>query len=216
MRTVHLSRFLTLSVLAVLVLMPLWYQISAFIARPAIELAGQFMALGFDWVKGVQIDGNLGVLRTRLNTVVMQPGGLKSMGELAPKLDYRMVGYSLVLLWALLIASWPHRMWLKLPIGTALLLATHSFSLCFTWLHQVFFTAEADVLHQAAPAPWLRDVVAFMFHFNLYIMTPLAPVLIWFAQNHAFASHLWRGAQTVPTGITEPQTSPPSRFSSMS
>lgn len=198
MKPIHLPRFLFLSVVALLVLMPLWYQISAFIARPVIEMAGQLMALGFDWVKGVQVDGNLGVLRTKLNTVVTMPGGLKGLGELAPKLDYRMAGYSLVLLWALLIASWPHRLWLKLPIGTALLLPIQALSLCFVWLQQVFFTAGADVLQQAAPTPWLREVVAFTFHFNLYMLTPLAPVLIWFALDRAFATNLWQGMRVVP------------------
>ena len=195
-KTANVPRFLAVSVLALLVLMPLWYQVAAHLARPTLELAGQFMAWGFDWVKSVQVDGTMGTLRTRLNTVIQLPSGLKGLGELAPKLDYRLSGYGLALLWALLVASWPQRLWLRLPLGTLALVPLQALSLCLTWLQQVYFTSGPDVLQQAAPSAWLREMVAFGFHFNLFMLTPLAPVLIWFALDRQFASNIWRSMLT--------------------
>lgn len=191
MTPLRLSRFVGLSVLLLLVLMPAWYVMSAYLAKPVIEGAGWVLLSLFDWVKGVQIEGTVGTLHTYLKTSVSLPNSSIRVGQLAPKLDYRASGYSIVIFWALLIASFPSRWWQKLLAGTAVMLAIQVSSLCVQWLHDVFNRASQEVALQVMPSKLAMDVVAFLFHFNIYILTPLAPVLLWAVWDNRVLRRMW-------------------------
>lgn len=190
MKPLRLPRFVGLSVLLLLVLMPVWYVASAYLAKPVIEGAGWVLHALFDWVKGVQTDGTLGTLYTHLKTSVTLPNSSIRVGQLAPKLDYRVSGYSLVIFWALLLASFPTQWWQKLLAGTMVMLVIQVSSLCIQWLNDVFNRASQEVALQVMPSKLAMETVAFLFHFNIYILTPLAPVLLWLALDRDFLTAL--------------------------
>jgi hypothetical protein len=199
MKAMRLSRFLGLSLLLLLVLMPIWYVCSAYFAKVVIEGAGWVLQSGFDWVKGIQTDQTIGVLQTDLRTTVRLPDGSIRVGKLAPKLDYRPSGYGLVIFWALLLASFPTRWWQKLLIGTGGMLAIQVSTLCFHWLNEVFNKTTQEVALQVLPSDWAREAVAFFFHFNIFILTPLAPVLVWFVLDRDFVKRLWSDLGLIPS-----------------
>lgn len=184
-------RFFSLSVVSLLVLMPLWYFSTAPVADVVMRMAGAVMDALFGWAKGVTVEGTFGVLRTNLSVLTPLADGRTTLGELAPKVDYRFYGYGLVLLWALFIGSWPSRLWLKLPLATLLILLTQVFSICIHWLQVVLNQAGPDVFRQAGEPRVLQEFVLFMFHFNLYMLTALAPVLLWLLFDRDFVRRMW-------------------------
>ena len=191
MQSPKVFRFVAASVVLLLVLMPVWYLASGTLAWGVIQMAGQWMTWAFEWAKAVQIEGTVGVLRTGLVSVTPVPGSPFSVGELAPKADYRLFGYGMVLLWALVIASWPRHMLLKLLAGSLAMFVLQSMTLCVQWLHAVLNTAGPSVLRQTGHSVVLQEVVMFVFHFNLFIFSVLAPVLIWLLMDRAFVMQLW-------------------------
>ena len=199
MKPMRLPRFLGLSLLLLLVLMPVWYVYSAHFAKVVIEGAGWVLQSGFDWAKGVQTDNTIGVLQTDLRTTIRLPDGSIRVGKLAPRLDYRPSGYGLVIFWALLLASFPVRWWQKLLAGTFVMLSIQICTVCIQWLNDVFNKASQEVALQAVPPEWAREAVAFLFHFNIFILTPLAPVLLWFVLDRDFVKRLWSDLGLIPT-----------------
>ena len=62
---------------------------------------------------------------------------------------------------------------------------------CIQWLNDVLNQSGPGVLAQVSPPAWAAEVVAFCFHFNLFIFTALAPVLLWLTMNRPFVRALW-------------------------
>ena len=109
--------FMVTSVVALITLIIPWYFLSPYLAAPVISVAGQLMDSTFLWVDGYERQETVGTLLTTLNVAVTQNGRLV-VGQLSPEVNYRTFGYGLVLFWALLIASRPKGMWLKMALGT--------------------------------------------------------------------------------------------------
>lgn len=186
----RIARFLLVSVLALIGLIVPWYFLSPYLASPVIALAGDLMQWLFGWVEGVEQHGTVGTLLTTLNVFVPQSGRLV-VAHLSPEVDYRTYGYGLSLFYALMVASWPQRMVLKLLLGTSLLMPSQVLSMCFRWLLDALLVSGPDVLVQTGLPRWSLEVIAYGYQFSFLMLTPLMPVLLWLALDRRFVQRLW-------------------------
>lgn len=213
MRSNSLTLFLLLSVVGLLCLMPVWYFFLApWLAEPVFFLAGKLVSDTFHWVVTYRLTDTQATLLTSLQFIAA-PGQGRS-GALAPVADYRVHGYGLVLLWAMLLASRPPALLRKLLLGTVVMLVLASVAVALQWLNDVLNRAGPHVFAQTQVPVWLAETVQFGFHFNLFIFTALAPVLLWVLMNRAFVQALWSQATNVPLqaqGRAAGQGTPPPR-----
>ncbi|MCK9515221.1 MAG: exosortase H-associated membrane protein [Ottowia sp.] len=183
-------RFGLVTLFATLLLMPAWYWVAADLAKPVLSVAGWSMTRLYSWASGFSTDGVIGQLHTSLSVLIPQPDGSNALGFVAPRVDYRMHGYGMVLLWALFLGSWPRRIWLKLPLATVVIFLVEVLTICVAWLHQVLNLSEAAVFIQTGHSTLAQEVVLFLFHFDLYITTVFAPILVWAAFDWPFVAAL--------------------------
>ena len=130
-------------------------------------------------------------LKTSLGRINSQYQGQTRMGALAPVADYRLQGYGMVMLWSLLLASRPPALLRKLLLGSAVMLVLQAFAVSLQWLNDVLNRAGHEALAQTLLPGWVAEVVAFGFHFNLFIFTALLPILIWMLLSKNFVSSFW-------------------------
>lgn len=188
MRFNPLSRFLAFSVAGLLCLMPMWYCLAPWISAPVFYLAGEICSTLFHWVVKYERTASLGILITDLRVLVGQ--GLSPAGVLAPVVDYRLQGYGMAMLWALLLASRPVGLWRKLVLGTGAIVILQAVGVSIHWLNDVLNRSGPEVLARTRVPAWGAEMVAFYFHFNLFVLTALAPVLLWLGMNRQFVSAL--------------------------
>ena len=165
MRATLIGRFLLIAILCLAALLPLWYWASPWLAKPPIWLAGHAMQALFPWVDGFEQHGVVATLLTKVQ-VRMQRGGADVLAELAPEASYPSYGYGLVLLWAMLIASHPHRWWLKGLIGTVILFPVQAWGLCFQWLRDVVLLSGPNGAAYLKYPQWAIDAVAYGYQFG--------------------------------------------------
>lgn len=175
---------------ALIALIVPWYHLSPHLAKPVIAAAGELMQWLFRWVGGVEQHGTVGTLLTTLNVLVPQ-GGRLVVAQLSPEVDYRSFGYGLALFYALMVASRPQRMALKMALGTCLLLPSQVISMCFRWLRDALLISGPEVLAQTGLPGWTLEVIAYGYQFGFLMLTPLVPVLLWLALDRAFVQRLW-------------------------
>lgn len=175
---------------ALIALIVPWYHLSPYLAKPVIAAAGELMQWLFRWVGGVEQHGTVGTLLTTLNVLVPQ-GGRLVVAQLSPEVDYRSFGYGLALFYALMVASRPQRMALKMALGTCLLLPSQVISMCFRWLRDALLISGPEVLAQTGLPRWTLEVIAYGYQFGFLMLTPLVPVLLWLALDRAFVQRLW-------------------------
>lgn len=188
------------SVVALITLIIPWYFISPYLAAPVISVAGQLMDSTFLWVEGYERYETVGTLLTTLNLAVNQNGRLV-VGQLSPEVNYRTFGYGLVLFWALLIASRPKGMWLKMALGTLILVPSQVFSMCFRWLREALLINGAEVVRQAGVHRWVLEIIAYFDQLGFLIITPLMPILLWLLLDREFINKLW--VEMVMAGAAE-------------
>ncbi len=186
----RIGRFLASSVAWLVALMLPWHQLSPWLAAPAVALAGEAMGLLFPWALRAEAHGVFGVLLTQLDVLAPQ-GGRMMAAQLTPEVNYRTFGYGAVLLWALLLASRPPRLPLKLLWGSLALWPLQSLSLCFQWLRDVAISSGPDVLAQTGLPGWSLELIAYAYQFGFLLLTPLAPVVLWLALDRRFVQGLW-------------------------
>ena len=97
----------------------------------------------------------------------------------------------MVLFWALKIASRPKGMWLKMALGTLILVPSQVFSMCFRWLREALLTSGAEVVRQAEGHRWMQEVIAYFDQFGFLIIRPLMPILLWLILDRGFINKLW-------------------------
>lgn len=182
--------FMVTSVVALITLIIPWYFLSPFLAAPVISVAGQLMDSNFLWVDGYERQETVGTLLTTLNVAVNQNGRLV-VGQLSPEVNYRTFGYGLVLFWALLIASRPKGMWLKMALGTLILVPSQVFSMCFRWLREALLINGAEVVRQAGVHRWMLEIIAYFDQLGFLVITPLMPILLWLILDREFINKLW-------------------------
>jgi hypothetical protein len=186
----RIARFLLVSMVALVGLIVPWYYLSPYLATPVIAAAGELMLWLFRWVEGVEQHGTVGTLLTSLNVLVPQ-GGRLVVAQLSPEVNYRSFGYGLALFYALMLASWPTRLWLKLALGTCLLVPSQVVSMCFRWLRDALLVSGPEVLEQTGLPRWALEVIAYGYQFGFLMLTPLVPVLLWLALDRRFVQQLW-------------------------
>lgn len=186
----RIARFLLVSMVALIGLIVPWYYLSPYLATPVIAAAGELMQWLFRWVEGVEQHGTVGTLLTSLNVLVPQ-GGRLVVAQLSPEVNYRSFGYGLALFYALMLASWPTRLWLKLALGTCLLVPSQVVSMCFRWLRDALLVSGPEVLEQTGLPRWALEVIAYGYQFGFLMLTPLVPVLLWLALDRRFVQQLW-------------------------
>jgi hypothetical protein len=189
MRLSSLGRFLLVSVASLLCLMPVWYYLSPQFAKPVFFMAGEVMSSVFRWALSYTRQETTGVLKTTLKVVSAYNGQFR-IGQLAPAVDYRLLGYGLVILWALVLASFPRGWGRKLLIGSLAMLPIQALNVIIQWCNDAFNRAGAEVFAQTGLPAWVADLVAFLYHFNLFIFTALAPVMLWLLLDRAFLASL--------------------------
>lgn len=190
MQTKPLSRFFALAIVGLLCLMPPWYYLAPILSVPVFYMAGEACSSIFQWALGYERVGASGVLQTSIKVFSQHQGQIR-MGALAPVADYRLQGYGMVMLWSLLLASRPPALLRKLLLGSAGMLVLQAVAVSLQWLNDVLNRAGHEALAQTRLPGWVAEVVAFGFHFNLFIFTALLPILIWMALSKNFVSSFW-------------------------
>lgn len=163
--------------------MPLWYLLAPWLSVPVFYLAGEACSNWFHWVVQYERTAATGMLTTDLRVVAAS--GARA-GVLAPVVDYRLQGYGVVMLWSMLLASRPVRLWGKLLWGTAAITVLQAVGVGVDWLNAVVNRSGLDVLARTRVPDWFAEAIAFYFHFNLFVLTSLAPVLLWALMHREF------------------------------
>lgn len=189
MQLSSVGRFLLVAIVSLLCLMPVWYYFAPQLAKPVFFMAGEGITAVFQWAQSYDTNDSVGILNTALKVVSVQNGQFRS-GKLAPMVDYRLWGYGIVIFWALLMASFPRGWGRKLLMGSVVMLPIQAVNVGLQWCNDVFNRAGPEVLAQTRAPEWIADVVAFFYHFNLFIFTALAPVLLWLWLDRAFLAGL--------------------------
>lgn len=173
--------------------MPIWYYLAPALAKPVFFMAGEAVSTAFHWALGYERMETKGVLSTSLRVVLAHNAQFQS-GRLAPMVDYRLLGYGIVIFWALLLASSPCHWARKLLTGSAVMLPVQAVNVGLQWCNDAFNRAGDEVFAQTGLPRWVADAVAFLYHFNLFIFTALAPVLLWLLLNREFLTKLYAQA----------------------
>ena len=189
MRLSSVGRFLLVAVASLLCLMPVWYYLAPQFAAPVFFMAGELMSSVCQWALSYSRQEATGVLKTTLKVVSTHNGQFRT-GQLAPAVDYRLLGYGIVILWALLLASFPRGWGRKLLLGSLAMLPIQAINVIVQWCNDALNRAGAEVFAQTGLPGWVADVVAFLYHFNLFIFTALAPVMLWLLLDRAFLANL--------------------------
>lgn len=189
MQRSSVGRFLLLAIGSLLCLMPVWCYFASQFAAPVFFMAGETASAVFYWVQDYHTTESVGVLNTSLKAVSVHNGQFRS-GQLAPMVDYRLWGYGMVIFWALLLASFPKGWARKLLIGSLIMLPIQALNVGLHWCNDIFNRAGPEVFAQTRLPGWMADVVAFLYHFNLFIFAALAPVMVWLWLDRAFLSKL--------------------------
>ena len=190
MRNTLIGRFLLLSILWLIVLLPLWYVLARWFAAPAIWLAGAVMKACFAWVDGWHQEGVKAVLHTLVQVRMKGPQG-DMLGELAPEASYPTYGYGLVLLWAMLLASRTERWWLKGLLGSLILIPVQAWGIGFQWLRDVVLLSGPYGAAYLKYSPLAANAVAYGYQFGFLMLPPVTPILLWLAFNKRFVAALW-------------------------
>ncbi len=190
MRNTLIGRFLLLSILWLVVLLPLWYVLARWFAAPAIWLAGAVMKACFAWVDGWHQEGVTAVLHTLVQVRMKGPQG-DVLGELAPEASYPTYGYGLVLLWAMLLASRTERWWLRGLVGSLILIPVQAWGIGFQWLRDVVLLSGPYGAAYLKYSPLAANAVAYGYQFGFLMLPPVTPILLWLAFNKRFVAALW-------------------------
>lgn len=187
----QIARFFIITIVALIGLMPLWHWISSALAAPVFYLAGNLSTSVFRWAYDYEQKGASAMLITNFK-VFSDVAGQARLGQLAPIADYRLMGYGTAMFWALMLGSRPSNWPAKLLLGSAILIPIQSLAIVTQWLNDILNRSGQDVFTQSGLPQWFADMIAFGHHFNLFIFTALAPIIVWMSINRVFAKKLWQ------------------------
>jgi len=188
MQPSFIGLFLLKAIFWLLVCLAVWYLITPYLAMPVAMLANWVVDLLFPyWADGVLHEANTLVLLTRLEIPmagVMQAGRIT---VLAPEVDFRIYGYGLPFLAALLLASKANKVLPKLLLGALLLLPFQVWGVCFDWLKQVAITGP-DLYWSMQIGSFKRELIAWGYQVGFLVLPTLIPVLLLALMNRRFLS----------------------------
>lgn len=184
-------QFFLISIVGLLFLMPLWYFLAPVFAVPVFFIAGKACVAIFYWVLDYQVDGVVGMLKTSIKLISQHQGQVR-LGNLAPQVDYRVQGYGMAIFWSLVLASRLKSTLRNLLVGTVIMIVLQSAAIIMHWLNDVLNKSGSEALMQTRLPSEVAEVVAFGFHFNLFIFTTLLPILVWMALSKDFVKEVFR------------------------
>ena len=167
-----------------LVMLTLWYWLAAWIAPPMSIAAGYLMHLVFpDWVNASGWNHAVLVLFTDLP--------LTTVGEIQAKrfnayANMSMLGMGLPFYIALLLASKAKSLWLKIVLGTLMLIPFMLWSISFTWLAQVLSERGAYAAQELGVNVWQFSLIGLGAQMGKLIFPVMIPVLIWLGFERRF------------------------------
>lgn len=186
-----LAGFLLRAILWLLICLGAWYALGRFLAMPVAWLTTAVVHGFFpDWAEGVELSGTTLSLLTTLEMPPLPGASANATALLSPEADYRVIGYGLPMLLAMLLASRPRGMAIKMLIGALALLPFQIWSLCFTWLKQVAIQAGPAVAAQAQFSESARNLIALAYQFGILVLPPMIPVILWLLMDRRFFSTL--------------------------
>lgn len=191
MRFSLLAGFLAKTILWLLACLAIWLALGQFMAMPVAWLTGALAHTVLPgWVEGVEQAGTQLSLLTSLE-MPPQPGTpAGQVGVLVAEADYLTYGYSLPLLMALFLASWPPRMAGKMVLGALALLPFQSFSVIFAWLKQVAILAGPAIAAQTDFGDTGRNLIGLGYQFGSLVLPTLVPVVLWLILDRKLVSTL--------------------------
>ena len=186
-----IARFVILAVLGVVVLTLLWSVVAPWLARPAALLSSWVLDIGASgWVQRTQMEGSLLSVYSSLQVSTAQTGWRAS--EVIIDINPARYGYSLPILWALLLAAFgPGRVW-RMAAGAALLVPLHAFSIVTQVLMQLCLAVQLNpqVLHIQS---WQLEVLIYAYQLGSLVVPPLSPLLVWLWLDQAFVRRTFAG-----------------------
>lgn len=189
MQLSFIGLFLLKAIFWLLVCLTVWYLITPYLAMPVAIFANWVVDLLFPyWADGVLQETNTLVLLTRLEMPMagaMQDGRI---AVLAPEVDFRIYGYGLPFLAALLLASKASKVLPKILLGALLLLPFQVWGVCFDWLKQVVITAGPNMYWSMQIGSFKRELIAWGYQFGFLVLPTLIPVLLLALMNRRFLS----------------------------
>ena len=210
MRATLIGRFLLLSILGLIVLVPLWYLSAPWLALPPTWLAGNAVVHLFPWATSFELNGVQAVLHTLVQVRLRGPAG-DVLRELAPRADYPLLGNGVALLWAMLLASRTRLWWLKGLLGTAILFVSQALGICFLWLKDVVVLSGPMGSEYLGYSRGVANGILYGYQFSVLMMTPMLPILLWLMFNKRFVAALWLEAALEGPGENKAAASAPAR-----
>ncbi len=189
MRLSFVGLFLIKAIFWLLVCLGVWYLITPYLAMPVAYLANWVVDFLFPvWAEGVERDGNALVLLTRLEMPIA--GAIQSgrVAVLTPEVDFRIYGYGLPLLAALLLASRAGRPLPKILLGAVLLLPFQVWGVCFDWLKQIAISSGPQIYWSTQLAGYEKELIAWGYQFGFLVLPTLIPVMAWAYMDSRFLS----------------------------
>ena len=170
----------------------LWYLARDWVVVPPAWLAEHAMLRAFpEWVRGADLAGQMQTLQTSL-TVVAPDGRI---GEATVEAGLLKYCYGTALFVALLLASWPHGVGWKLPLGIAALVPFQAFSICADWLLHVATRLGPSTAVQTGFGPVTTNLIGAAYQLGFLMLPTLVPVLLWLALDRKLvATVLLEGA----------------------
>lgn len=189
-----------------------WVQMLGYVTPVLAQVT--YWALKFvagQWLEQVQLVADVLHVRTRISVSVDGEWRMV-MAKVAPA----RYGYSLPLLWALLLATGGPRRWLWLPLGGVILLPFQAYSLTMELWRQIVFSSPG-VASGMGFAQWQVDGIAIGYQIGVQLMPTLAPIFLWLAVDsdrlrpHVQGWAAWAGQKVVRSpGLADTQLTKPS------
>lgn len=175
-----LSGFFLRTVLWLLPTLFFWYQLSPVLAQPVGWVSAGLMQFLFPWANmGYQMNGAAIDLLTGLQ--LPDPGGFVAgrVAMASPEADYRVFGFGLPMLLALLLATKPQHLGRKISAGVLLLFPIQVAGVMFAWLKQIAIDLNVELAMQTGFVLIDREIIALGYQLSTLILPTLAPVVIW-------------------------------------
>lgn len=197
MKAPAVSRFFLHTLLWLLPALFVWYQLSTLLAQPVGWAAVEGMQFLFPWAgDGYQMNSSYIVLLTNLQ--IPDPAGYAAgrVAMASPETDYRLFGFGLPMLLALLLASKPRHLIRKIALGILVIFPIQVMGVMFAWLKATAIDLGDIVALQTGFTLFDRNAIALGYQLSTLILPTLAPIVIWLVLDRGTLMRIW-GAYTV-------------------
>lgn len=171
------TRFVLLAVMGVVVFTLVWSWVADWLAGPAAYLSAWVLEIGASgWVQRTEVQSATLSVYSSLRVSSAETGWRPT--EVILDMQTARYGYSLPILWALLLATGAPGRVGRLLAGAALLVPLHAFSIVTQTLAQLCFAMQLDIqaLHIQ---PWQLELLIYGYQLGSLVVPPLSPLLLW-------------------------------------